>query len=193
MIGRGVSKILDKIGFDDALRRTAIGKAMEKTEMKTVGFFDIIARWFVYLIAILAAVDILEIAVLSGFIRQVVEYLPSFAAGLLVILVGFIAADFVGDAVRSVGKEGAIEYSGIFANALKFVLYFVILIMGLSLMRVEVQILYIFANALAWGVAAGVAVGFGIAFGWGFKDAVSKKADSWLGKFSESAKKAAQE
>jgi hypothetical protein len=193
LIGRGVAKILDKIGFDDALRRTAIGKAVEKTEMRIVGFFDIIVRWFVYLVAVLAAVDILQIAILSSFIRQVVEYLPSFAAGLLVILVGFIAADFVGDAVRSVGKAGAIEYAGIFAGALRFVLYFVVIIMGLSLMRVEVNILYIFANALAWGIAAGVAVGLGIAFGWGFKDAISKRADSWLSALSESAKKVTRE
>ncbi|WP_455363212.1 hypothetical protein [[Eubacterium] cellulosolvens] len=41
--------------------------------------------------------------------------------------------------------------------------------------------MYVLANALAWGIAAGVAVGLGIASGWGFKDVISRRADSWLG------------
>jgi small-conductance mechanosensitive channel len=192
LIGRGLSKVLDKIGLDDLLRKTAIGKALDKTKMTIVGFFDALIRWFVYLVAILAAVNILEIEILSSFIRQVVEYIPSLAAGILVILVGFILADFVGDALRSVGKAGAMEYSGIFADGLKFLLYFVVVVMGLSLMRIDVAILHVFATALAWGAAAGIGVGLGIAFGWGFKDAVSKRAEGWLTTLSESAKRPEQ-
>jgi hypothetical protein len=193
LIGRGLSKLLDKIGLDDLLRKTAIGKALDKTKMTIVGFFDALIRWFVYLVAILAAVNILEIEILSSFVRQIVEYIPGLAAGILVILVGFIIADFVGDALRSVGRAGALEYSGVFADALKFLLYFVVIVIGLSLMRIDVTILHVFATALAWGIAAGIGVGLGIAFGWGFKDAVSKRADGWLTTLSESAKRSKQE
>ena len=34
-LGRGLSKVLDKVGVDDALRKTAIGKAMEKLDAGT--------------------------------------------------------------------------------------------------------------------------------------------------------------
>jgi hypothetical protein len=187
LIGRGASRLLDRLGLDDALRRTAIGKALDKTRLTIVGFFDVVIRWFVYLVAVLAAVDILQIAILSTFIRQVVEYVPSLAAGILVILVGFIVADFVGDAIRNVGKAGEIEYSGVFSDIFRFLLYFVVIVMGLSLMRIDVTILHIFANALAWGVAGGIGVGLGIAFGWGFKEAFSKRADRWLTALTESS------
>jgi hypothetical protein len=86
----------------------------------------------------------------------------------------------VGDALRAVGREGRLEYVPLFADALKFLLYFVVLVIGLSTMQVDVAILYVFANALAWGLAAGVAVGLGIAFGWGFKDAIARRADTWI-------------
>jgi len=180
LIGKGLSRVLDKAGVDDAIRRTAIGKALERTKITIVGFFDLIVRWFIYLIAILAAVDILKISVLSAFMSRVVEYLPSFIGGIFILLVGFIVVDFVADALRGVAKEGQLEYAGLFAGFLRVVLYFVVLVIGLSTMKIDASILNVFANAMAWGIAAGIAVGLGIALGWGFKDAIAKRADKWL-------------
>jgi hypothetical protein len=190
LIGKGIATVLDKAGVDDALRKTAIGKVLEKTKLKIVGVFDLIIRWFIYLIAILAAVDILHITILSTYLSQVVQYLPLFIAGIFILILGFMAADFAADALREVGKEGKMEFASVFANVLRFVLYFVVLVVGLSTMKVDVNILYILANALSWGVAIGIAVGFGIAIGWGFKDAVAKRADTWLDAAGEMAKKA---
>jgi hypothetical protein len=190
LIGKGIATVLDKAGVDDALRKTAIGKVLEKTKLKIVGVFDLIIRWFIYLIAILAAVDILHITILSTYLSQVVQYLPLFIAGIFILILGFMAADFAADALREVGKEGKMEFASVFANVLRFVLYFVVLVVGLSTMKVDVNILYILANALSWGVAIGIAVGFGIAVGWGFKDAVAKRADAWLDAAGEMAKKA---
>ena len=180
LIGKGLSRVLDKAGVDDAIRRTAIGKALERTKITIVGFFDLIVRWFIYLIAILAAVDILKISVLSAFMSRVVEYLPSFIGGIFILLVGFIVVDFVADALRGVAKEGQLEYAGLFAGFLRVLLYFVVLVIGLSTMKIDASILNVFANAMAWGIAAGIAVGLGIALGWGFKDAIAKRADKWL-------------
>ena len=55
-------------------------------------------------------------------------------------------------------------------------------------MKIDVEILYIFAEALAWGVAIGIGVGLGIALGWGMKDAVAKNANKWISDFEKSAK-----
>ena len=189
LIGKGLSRVLDKAGVDDAIRRTAIGKALERTKITIVGFFDLIVRWFIYLIAILAAVDILKISVLSAFMSRVVEYLPSFIGGIFILLVGFIVVDFVADALRGVAKEGQLEYAGLFAGFLRVLLYFVVLVIGLSTMKIDASILNVFANAMAWGIAAGIAVGLGIALGWGFKDAIAKRADKWLDNAGTVAKK----
>jgi hypothetical protein len=170
------------------LRKTAIGKALERSGVTTVRFFDLIIRWFIYLIAVFAAVNILEITVLSEFMKTVVEYLPSFIAGAFIIIFGFIIADFIGDAVTAVGKEAKVEFSGLIAAGLKLLLYFVVLTIALGLMRIDVEILYVFANALAWGAAIGIGAGLGIAFGWGFKDVVAKNAKKWITSIEKTAK-----
>jgi len=189
-LGRGVSKVLDKAGVDDALRKTIIGRAIEKSGITCVRFFDLIVRWFIYLIAILAAASILNIAVLSDFLNTVVSYIPSFIAGVFILLFGFIVVDYFADFFRTFGREAKIEFMGIISSGLRLLLYFVVIVISLSVMRIDVTILYIFATALAWCIAIGAGVGIGIAVGWGFKDVVRKKADEWIKTLTEAAKKA---
>jgi hypothetical protein len=188
IIGKGVSHVLDKIGVDDALLKTAFGKAIEKSGITVVRFFDLVIRWFIYLIALFAATDILEISVLSEFMRSIVSYLPSFIAGVFILIFGFIIADFVGDAIESIGKEAKIEFSGMISNLLKLLLYFIILTVALGMMKIDIKILYIFAEALAWGAAIGIGAGLGIAIGWGLKDFVAKNAAKWFTDIEKSAK-----
>jgi len=162
---------------------------LERSGVTTVRFFDLIVRWFIYLVAVFGAVNVLEITVLTEFMKSVVEYLPSFIGGVFLLIIGFVIVDFIGDAVASVGKEVRVEFVSFISAGLKLLLYFVVLTIALKMMRVDVEILYIFARALAWGVAAGVAVGLGIAFGWGFKDLVAKNAEKWFTSTSKAVEK----
>ena len=188
-LGKAVSKLLDKAGVDDALRKTLVGKTLERSGITCVGFFDLIVRWFVYLIAIFVAVDILQIEVVSTYMNMVVSYLPSFIAGIVIFIAGFIIIDYVADFIRQLGEEAEIAYARIFADGLRLFLYGVVTILALSQMKIDVSILYIFANALAWGLAIGVCVGLGIALGWGFKDAVAENSKKWIKSWTETVEK----
>lgn len=190
VLGKGISKVLVKVRLDEALRKTVIGKALERSGITGVRLFDLVIRWFVYLIAILTAADILNISELSTLLRTTVAYLPSLVAGFFIIIVGFIVSDFIGDVMKGFGEEMRIEYSGLFANALKLFLYFIVIVIALTTMKIDVSILYVFANALAWGIAIGLCVGLGIALGLGFKDVVARNAERWIETAQSAVKRA---
>jgi len=190
LLGKGISKVLDRVKFDEALRKTIIGKALERSAITGVHLFDLITRWSVYFFAILIAVDILSISALSTLMWAIVAYIPYFIAGVLIIIVGFVISDFLGDIAKSFGEEANIEYSGLFASLLKLFLYVIVIIIALSTMQIDVSIVYTFATALAWGVALGLCLGLGIALGLGFKDVVAKNAEKWIETSQSVAKKA---
>ena len=191
-VGRGlgavISRILDKAGVDDALRKTSIGRAIEKSGISIPKFFDVLIRVFIYLIAVFAAVNVLEITLLTHYMQMVVEYLPNFIAGVFILIFGLMAADFVGDAITAIGKEAKIEYVGLASLAVRGVLYLVVLIIGLSTMKIDVSILNMIVTAISWGLAGAIAIGGGIAIGFGMKDFVAKKAEEWAKKAEETAK-----
>jgi len=188
LLGAAVSRVLDRAGVDDALRKTSIGRAIEKAGVPIPRVFDILIRVFVYLIAVFAAVNVLEIAILTHYMKLVVEYLPSLIGGIAILLFGLMIADFIGDAIAAVGREAKIEYAGLASLAVRGILYLVVIIVGLSTMRIDVTILNSIVTALAWGLAGALAIGGGIAVGFGLKDYVAKKADEWLKMASERAR-----
>ena len=178
VFGKAVSFALDKIGVDDALRQTSVGKAIEaRAKISLVSVFDVIARWFVYLLALTAASEVLGVERLSAFLQQVVAYLPDLAAGIVIILVGFVVGDFLGDLVIETAEKGGIEWGGLFGNLFKVMVYFVVFLVGLRQMRIDVTLLEALVKYLAVGAAVGSAVGLGVALGWGLKDVVKEYAE----------------
>jgi hypothetical protein len=179
-IGRAAARILDKAGLAGAVRQSALGKALDKSKIRIIGFFELGIRWFIYLLAVLGAADVLQIETLSNFVYSVVRYIPNLLGGIFLILIGFVVADFIGDALISVSKEANIEYGSTFGSGFKVILYFIVIITGLSVMKIDVTVLDTIVTALSWGVAVGAGVGLGISFGWGLKDVVAEEARSML-------------
>jgi len=106
------------------------------------------------------------------------------------LLAGLVIADFIGDAIGAIGREAKIEFAGFLSIITRSVLYFVAIIIALTVMKIDVSLLYMFANALAWGISIGIGAALGIALGLGLKDYVSKNAEKWFKGFTETTKKA---
>lgn len=188
IVGRAVSTMLERSGLDDLLKRTIVGRAIIRSGIKPVRFFDLLIRWFIYLVAIFVAVEMLHVEILSRFMLEVVEYIPNLIAGIAILIFGFIAADFLGEAVSALAEEAKILFYRIVGSMVKLILYFIVVTIALSQMKIDVKILYIFANAIAWGMAAGITIGLGIALGWGLKDVIAKSASKWFPSLEETAK-----
>jgi small-conductance mechanosensitive channel len=189
LLGKGLSRLLVKLGFESFLHRTVLGKALERSGTSCVRFFEFTIRWAIYLFAILIALDIFDVRVLRTLLQTAPEYLPNIAAGLLVLFIGLLVVDLLADIARVVGVEAKIELAAVVALLIRFVGYYVVAVMALSIMKVDVSILNVIANALAWGIALGAGLSIGIAFGLGLKDYVAKNVERWISSTGEVAKK----
>ncbi|MBA5942255.1 MAG: hypothetical protein H0M93_02850 [Methanophagales archaeon] len=170
-----VSKVLDKIGVDEAVDKTAIGDTIKRSGMTTVRVFDALIRWFVYLIFIMAAVNVLNILVLTALMHQVVMhqvvlYIPHLILGIIVLVVGLIVADFVMDRIGEQLAAKKVEFADVITTVLRAIFYLVVIVFALDQLRVDTAIIYTFLVPLAWGIAAGIAIAMGIALGWRLKD-----------------------
>ena len=132
LLGKVISGILDKIGVDDALLKTSVGKAIEQSGTSVVTFFDLIVRWFIYLIAIVAAANVLRLEFLTTLFQNIVIYLPHIAMFLIILIAGFIMVDYFADLLEAWGKTQDIEFLGVLILILRVFFYFIILILALS-------------------------------------------------------------
>jgi len=100
LLGRVGAKLLDKIGLDDLIEKTAIGGMIKKAEMSTVGLFEAIIRWFVYIVFALIIIDILNINIVAEFMTRIILYIPLIISAIIVLIIGLLIVDFLTDLIR---------------------------------------------------------------------------------------------
>lgn len=181
-LGKFISKILDKIGVDDALRKTSLGKAIEQSGTNIVHLFDLMVRWFIYLIAIAAAASVLRIEFISDLFERFILYLPHIAMFLIILIGGFILIDYLLDLIQAWGKTQDIEFLSVILLILRVFFYFVILILALSQLMIDLTIIYTFVTPIAWGVGIGLGVGLAVFIAFGLKDRAPEIMNDLLNK-----------
>ncbi len=161
-----VKNVLIATGIDERLERTSIGSGMRTSGMTFSGLIAGIVKIFGYLIFIMAALDILNLALIAGIVAAMIAYLPNLFAGILILVIGLLAIDLFGDYIGSFMKNMNVEGSDIWVPALRGFLALVVILLALDAMLIDTSIFYILLNPLAWGIA------IVIAFKWGIKDAI---------------------
>lgn len=101
-LGKIGAKILDKIGLDDLVDKTVIGGMLRRAQMSTVGFFDAVIRWFIYIIFAIIILDLLNIEVVNNFVNLVIYFIPLVISALVVLLIGLLIVDFVSDLLQKI-------------------------------------------------------------------------------------------
>ena len=191
LIGRAayrlVSRTSMRLNLDRVVGDTPLGRVFGRREGAISNTLGRITAWFVYGLAILTAAAVLDIQQLSEWLSTAVSYLPAFVAGTLIIIGGFILADFLADIIGRTETVTDTGYTDIFADGVRVFLYFIAIVIGLSTIGIDVQLLNTFATAAAWGLAAGIALAMGIGLGWGSKDYVAENIDSWVSRGTSSS------
>lgn len=144
-LGRVGARVLDKIGLDDLVDKTLIGRMIRRGQMSTVGFFDAVIRWLVYIIFALIILNILNIQAVNSFINLIIYYIPLVISAFIVLLIGFLIVDFIGDLIKnllvSIGvdekfesmpfgsavRSGGLTASGIISGLIKLFGYLIFL------------------------------------------------------------------
>ncbi len=181
ILGKVVAGVLDRIGVDDALRKTSFGKQIERSTMNISRLFDLIIRWFIYLIAILAAVSVLQIPALTAAVAAIVAYIPNIVAFILILVAGFILIDWLMDILQNMGEVQSIQGFGLITMLLRAFLYFVVAILALQQLLIDLSIIYVFVVPIAWGVGIGLGAAIAIIVGLGLRDRAPEMMDRLMG------------
>ena len=118
----------DQTSFAGSVKRAGI----------TVGYIgDIFVRLLVYMIAILAAVNILDMEYMSRLMTTIVEYIPHVVAFIIILIVGFILADYFIDFLARYYAQQDIQLITPVPFLIRLFLYFVITILALSQLMLD--------------------------------------------------------
>ncbi|MFO7678389.1 MAG: mechanosensitive ion channel [Thermoplasmatota archaeon] len=129
-------------------------------------FIDFLITITVMLVFINMAVAVLDITQITTLINTVILYIPNLFAAAIILLIGLWFAGWLSEKILAMSKENELPFPSLIANAVKFVVMFLVITMALAQVRFEIPILYI-AFAIAFG---SVMIGLGAGFAYGMKD-----------------------
>lgn len=174
LLGKAVRIVLDKISEQHIVEQIADQGSFSgsvKSAGITVGYIgDIAVRIFVYLIAILAAVDILNMDYMSRLMTVIVEYIPHVVAFIIILVVGLLLADYFIDFLTRYYAKQDIQLISPFLFLLRIFLYFVIVVLALSQLMLDLTIIYTFVTPIAWGIGLGLGAAIAIIVGFGLRN-----------------------
>jgi hypothetical protein len=184
VLGKAVSVLIDKLGIERSVGKTAIGKAFLKTGWASFADIgDFLIRIIVYLFAIMAAANILGITYLSALIAQMIAYIPSLVAFVIILFVGLILVDYFADFIIAYGEQGTLGLVKPVISIFRVFLYFIVIMLALTQLKIDLGIIYAFVTPVAWGVGIGIGAAIAIIVGFGLKNQAPDLLHNLLEKF----------
>ncbi len=171
IIGHVVKLILEKIGLDAKLRKAKLVKSIGHTHWPNI--FGEITKWYIFIIFLQVAVDLLALGTLTSLLDRLVRWLPNVIAAVLVFLVGLAVAQFVEIKVSEHSQMRGMKMSG---SILKIVIMILVTVVGLKQLGIEVSLLENLVLIVVAALAIGLALALGISLGLGMKNDASR----WL-------------
>lgn len=180
ILGKIGKVILKEAGCCPSLEGTPLGKALINSGCTVPQAVDYLIRIIVYLLAIMSAADTLEIQSLQTIITDVLIFIPNIIAFVLIIALGLLLVDYFIDFITVMGESAACNLLGPIVILLRLFLYLIVVMLGLTQLRIQLDIIYAFIVPLAWGIGLGIGAAIAIIFGWGLKERSPEIVDHLL-------------
>jgi hypothetical protein len=185
LLGKAVRIILDKISAIHVIEDSGFAGSFKRAGV-TVGYLgDIAVRIIVYLIAILAAVDVLHMEYMSALMTSIVDYIPHVVAFVIILVVGLLLVDYFIDFLANYYTTDKVAYMSPIMFLLRIFLYFVTIILALSQLMLDLTIIYTFVTPIAWGIGIGLGAAIAILVGFGLRS----RSEAIMDRFIESISK----
>jgi len=175
LLGKAARIIIDKATATatatPTISESDLGKTVTKSPVSFGYMGDMAVRCIVYLIAILAAVDILNMDYLSKFMTKVIEYIPHVVAFVVIIVVGILLVDYFIDVFKNYSTNTTrVELISPVLLLLRVFLYFVVVMLALSQLLLDLTIIYTILTPLFWGLGIGLGASIAIVVWFGMKN-----------------------
>ena len=154
-----VDQLLEKLGFKAVFDRAGL-------KLDFAGFLGMLVRWFLILVALLTAVDILGLSELSDYLRDVLAYLPNIIVAVLILLGTLLIGDLVDKFVSASVKAAELRSADFLGKISRWSLYTFGVLAALSQLGIARELLF----TLFTGIVAMIALAGGLAFGFGGKE-----------------------
>ncbi|MBI2673907.1 MAG: hypothetical protein HYX23_01340 [Candidatus Zambryskibacteria bacterium] len=183
LFDRAIWQVFKSLKIDEALRRAGFDSFMRRggINLDSGAFIGGLVKWFVIVMFLIAALDVLGLSQVNLFLQEVVlSYLPQVLAAALVLLVAGVIGDVTGHVVVTAARTAGIGSAHFVGAVAKWAIWIFAILVALSQLGIAVA----FSQTLFTGIVIAVSLALGLSFGLGGQDAATRFIEKVRGEMS---------
>jgi hypothetical protein len=175
LLARGVAVLLQAVRFNDLARRSGFADFVQKMGVRQDAATVIagVVKWFVRLITLVVAFDLLGLPAVSVVLQQLLLWLPNLIVALVVLVIGGLAANALSQLVRGTTAEAGFNNPEVLAAVTKVAVWSFAIVVAVNQLGIATTLI----NTLLVGVVGALALAAGLAFGLGGRDRAAEILD----------------
>jgi len=169
LVGLAFAKIVTQI-----IRLTKLGDLLKNTGFKDVFnrvgmsfnpgvFIGSLVKWFIFIVFLITAFDILGLSQVNDFLEKLVGYIPKIITAVLILITSGVVAEFLKKLVVGSAKVANVDFAGLLGSMVKWL----ILVIAILTALFELGIASTFIQTVFTGFIVALALALGISFGIG--------------------------
>ncbi len=124
------------------------------------------AYWVIILITLILGINALEVAATQDLVSKFFNYLPNLFAAMIILVVGYLIALFLGQAALIAAVNAQIGSAGLFGRTVRW--FFIVLSLTMALYHLGIAEKVVLAAFFI--ILGGIVLALAIAFGWGGRE-----------------------
>jgi small-conductance mechanosensitive channel len=157
--------VLRRTGFDPLVERTGITGSLRGLGVRTPLSAIVAQGVFILLLLsfLIQATQLMGLAAVAQLLQNLLTFLPSVIAALIIFLLGGIVATFVGTLVTTLGLGAGLGYAARLGRLAQYLVSLFVVVLALGTLKIDTALL---VTALTIAIAAfGLAIGLGLGLG----------------------------
>ncbi|MCY3701022.1 MAG: hypothetical protein OXH46_15490 [Gemmatimonadetes bacterium] len=166
LIKTALIRLLRAVKADSLAERIQLAEMLAKGGIERT-FSQLVAAlayWIVMLVVLVAALNALQLTATAELLQRLVGFLPTIVTAIVVLILGILAAGFLGATVRAVASNAGVVQAQVLGQFAQVVV--VIFAVVVALQQVQVQ----FVGDAFLIILAAIGFALALAFGLGCKD-----------------------
>jgi hypothetical protein len=167
-LGKIVEKIVKTIKVDRAFQNIGWGHWLTDMGISTdvAAFLGGTVKWFLVLVFLMAATDILQLNQVTAFLNSILLYIPNVVVAVIIMTIVFLLGNFAYSIVKGSTKAAGVMSATLLATISRWS----IIIFGILASLLQLGIAESLVNTIFIGIIAMLSLAGGLAFGLGGKD-----------------------
>ncbi len=159
-----VNSFLEAAGVDALVRRAGY-------PLRSGEFVGSLVKWFVVLVFLIAALEILHLEQVTIFLRDVVlSYLPNVIVAVLILVVASMVAQVAATSIGAASRAAGFRAADLMSSFARYAIIVFAVLAALNQLKIAPELV----QTLFMGIVFAVSLAFGLAFGLGGRESASR-------------------